>query len=220
MENNKKALILSVLGVLVLIIAVVGVSFAMYTFSATGTKENVITTGSVSLNYDDTAAAGGNGVLTLDNQYPMADSLGIAQTGNNVLTFEVNATINGTMTINYEIGLDSIVEGDTLKQEYIKLVLYKDGVDAPIIGTATEGVTVASLQEKAGTLISNYKLTDGTFTSTGKQRYVLKAWVSDQYKFTVNKTDTDTEANEHVQTGTTTQETFKFKVKVAASQAV
>ena len=35
MENNK-TMILSILGVLVLVIAVVGVSFAMYSFSAQG----------------------------------------------------------------------------------------------------------------------------------------------------------------------------------------
>lgn len=220
MENNKKALILSILGVLVLIIAVVGVSFAMYTFSATGTKENVITTGSVSLSYDDTATAGGNGVLSLENQYPMSDELGIAQTGDNVLTFEVNATINGTMTINYEIGLDSITEGTTLTSNYIKLVLYKNGVDDPIIGTATEGVLVSDLASSSGSLINSYKLANGTFTATGKQRYTLKAWVSDQYKFTVNNTSSDNENNEHVQEGTTTSETYKFKVKVVATQAV
>ncbi len=52
-KNNKKALILSILGVLVLIIAVVGVSYAMYTFSASGTKENVISTGIVVINFDN-----------------------------------------------------------------------------------------------------------------------------------------------------------------------
>ena len=42
-NNNKKTLILSIVGILVLVIAVVGVSFAMYSFTGTGTKENVIT---------------------------------------------------------------------------------------------------------------------------------------------------------------------------------
>ena len=62
MENNK-TMILSILGVLVLVIAVVGVSFAMYSFSAQGTKENVITTGSVSLSIDKK----GQSLFTLDN---------------------------------------------------------------------------------------------------------------------------------------------------------
>ena len=52
MENNKKTLILSIVGILVLVIAVVGVSFAMYSFTGTGTKENVITTGTVSMSFD------------------------------------------------------------------------------------------------------------------------------------------------------------------------
>ena len=50
-DNNKKTLILSIIGILVLVIAVVGVSFAMYSFSGTGTKQNVITTGTVSMSF-------------------------------------------------------------------------------------------------------------------------------------------------------------------------
>ena len=46
-NNNKKTLILSIIGILVLVIAVVGVSFAMFTFSGTGTKENVLKTGTI-----------------------------------------------------------------------------------------------------------------------------------------------------------------------------
>ena len=52
--NNKKTLILSIVGVLVLVIVVVGISYAMFSFVGDGTKENVITTGSISVNYADT----------------------------------------------------------------------------------------------------------------------------------------------------------------------
>lgn len=47
MENHAKETILSIVGVAILVIAVVGVSFAFFTYSRTGEKNNVITTGSI-----------------------------------------------------------------------------------------------------------------------------------------------------------------------------
>ena len=49
MTENKKTLLFSVLGVILLLVVVIGVSYAMYTFSANGSKENVISTGTVSV---------------------------------------------------------------------------------------------------------------------------------------------------------------------------
>ena len=40
--ENKKTLILSIIGILVLVIAVVGVSFAMYSFTGTGSKTHLM----------------------------------------------------------------------------------------------------------------------------------------------------------------------------------
>ena len=47
MENNSKQAVLSIVGIAVLVIAVVGVSFAFFTYSKTGTTNNVITAGSI-----------------------------------------------------------------------------------------------------------------------------------------------------------------------------
>src|SRR5574344_866369 len=98
MENNKKTLILSIIGILVLVIAVVGVSFAMYSFSGTGSKQNVIQTGTVTMNFNP------DNNFTVTNKYPMSDAQGIAQTDSKA-TFGVNANWgSSTMTINYDLG--------------------------------------------------------------------------------------------------------------------
>ena len=222
-NGNKKTLILSILGVLLLVIAVVGVSFAMYTFSATGSRENVIQTGSVSISYDatdkeDGSGATADGVIALTNQYPMTDALGIAQSGDgSVLKFNVNADINGTITIKYDLGFDAITEGTTLKDEMVKFVLYKEGTTDPIVGTAAAGVTVASRATVAGPngYITTYGLTGDTFTATATHSYTLKAWVSSDYDLPGGNVTSEN----GVHSSTTTSETFKFKVKVVAKQA-
>ena len=206
--ENKKTLLLTILGVLVLVIAVIGVSFAMYSFVGTGTKVNVITTGTVNVAYTEST------VIALDNQYPMSDALGSAQTGvNNTMQFTVAASMTGAMNIKYDLAMDQIVPGSTLTAQYIKFNITKNGTY--ILGTsATTGITVASRSANAGTLItSGYLLDTDTFTVTTTNTYVIKAWVSDQYVLPTTDTSSgDTHSN------TTTSETFKFKISVVATQ--
>ena len=67
-ENSSKQVLLSVIGIAVLVVAVVGVSFAFFTYSKGGTKNNTLTTGSIFFDFTD-----GN-AINLTNQFPMADS--------------------------------------------------------------------------------------------------------------------------------------------------
>ena len=219
MENNKKTLILSIVGILVLVIAVVGVSFAMYSFTGTGTKENVITTGTVSMNFDP------DNNMTLTNKYPMSDAKGVAQEDNKV-QFGVTADFsNDAMQIKYDLGITNITAGDTLTSEYIKVALL-DADNNVLVGTkgtgATDlkaGVTIASLQAKAGTngLIEEYALTSGTITTSGQtDSYTLIAYVSDQYNLPTDEAQTGSGTT---QTKATKSETYSFKVGVSAAQA-
>ena len=68
-NNNSKEVLLSVLGVAILVVAVVGVSFAAFTFSQTGNVVNQITTGTISMSYSEPE----NGI-TLTNAMPMEDA--------------------------------------------------------------------------------------------------------------------------------------------------
>lgn len=98
-KNNSKQILLSVLGVAILIVAVVGISFAAFTFSQAGKTTNTITTGTVTMAYTESE----NGI-NIENAVPLTDQQGKDLTGdNNVFDFSVSATITGDTTINYEI---------------------------------------------------------------------------------------------------------------------
>ena len=219
--ENKKTLILTIVGVLVLVLAVVGVSFAMYTFTGTGSRENVIRTGTVSIDYEAGNTEGTNTKIALTNQYPISDAKGSQLAdGAAQLDFAVAAEMSGTMTINYELALTEVTEGATLKDEYIKFNV-KKGNDY-LLGTANTGVTVASRAAETGTMtvdeqgtkaIDSYLLDKGTFTQTGTVKYSIRAWVSEDYDLPQNMVNTD-----GTHTNNTTSETFSFKVKVVAAQ--
>ena len=227
--NSKKTLIVSLIAVLVLVGSVVGVAYAMFSFSATGTQTNVIKTGYVTVNYAESK------LINLTNALPTADSA-VSETTTNTLAFDVTATINGTMTVNYDLAIDSstIVEGSTLKKDDIKIKLLKstDGTTYSAV-TAVTNVTIASLASRAGTYASStnasagtgvttYALDSGQFTNSGTVKYKLIAWVSSSYALDENvsvTTNTDTTNKTTTQSKGTTSQTFKFGVKVVAGQA-
>lgn len=199
MENNSKQAVLSIVGIAVLVIAVVGVSFAFFTYSKTGTTNNVITTGSIT--FDFTAPENG---LSLTNQFPQSDAEGKT---NNQFAFSVTGTLPTSMApINYSVyaikGDVPTVEGKSytetnrLKNSEINFYVttssdgvIKGGYDTATASDYGAAVTdaIASGTSTAGT---GLLIATGTIEATGievKDSYAITMWVND----TVTISDTD-----------------------------
>ena len=52
-NNNSKQILLSIIGIAILVVAVVGVSFAFFTYTMKGKTNNIITTGSITFEIKD-----------------------------------------------------------------------------------------------------------------------------------------------------------------------
>ena len=144
-NNHKKTLILSIIGILVLIIAVVGVSFAMFTFTGTGTKENILKTGTITISFDDATE---DNKIEITNQYPESDTTGMADT-NNETTFTVKGDWGTSpLTVNYEVGLSDVTPGATLTNQYVKVAIKKGSTY--VKGSATGGVAISTFAADAG----------------------------------------------------------------------
>lgn len=206
MEDNK-TMILSILGVLVLVIAVVGVSFAMYSFSAQGTKENVITTGSVSLAIDKK----GQSLFTVENTYGVSDETGLAGgEGVGKGDFTLTSNLSGTMNIHYEVGFVELTEGNTNLTDSMIMVAIKDDSNNYYTSTGTTktatAVTLNSFANNKGFtnadtgmtgitadtyLLNNYVFDKGVITTNGNQKtYTINAWISDKYVLKGGETGT------------------------------
>ena len=206
MTENKKTLLFSILGVILLLVVVIGVSYAMYTFSANGTKQNVISTGTISITYSESST------IKLNNAYPSTDATGSAVTGQD-LVFTVNAAITGSSTISYEVGLANMTHNGNLTEDDVKFNLKKG--EGYLIGSATTGVTIGSVKTNAGTLITQYRLDGGTLSTADKSAtYTLRAWISEDYNLTqgANTTEGTTQTNTSA-----SGEYFKFGIQVKAA---
>lgn len=239
--DNKKTLMLSVIGVLVLIVVVVGVSYAMYSFTGTGTKENVITTGSISVVVDPTEDPETHQALTdqtqikLTNQYAMTDGTGSAITPvegeSALLKFYVAATLNGNTTIKYEVGItknacsettDGGVTYGCLQDSEVNFNLKKGtGYLKGGAGTGVAFSTIAGVEGNLGKAnnaegrIANYLLDADSFTASGLKTYELRAWVNDKYVLPTK--DTSNEAGT-VHSNESLSEKYEFKIKLYAEQ--
>lgn len=192
-DNNSKQVLLSVLGVAILVVAVVGVSFAAFTFSQTGVKENVITTGTINMSYSEPE----NGI-TLTDAMPMEDASGIALSGaNNTFDFTVAATIDGsgTTTINYAI--TAVTEPDTvLTDDYVKVYLTNssDTATTNFTGGAKKvSALTKTSSDASGAPDGQFILESGTFTADRTDQYKLRMWVSADYPIDQQNVDPDGE---------------------------
>src|SRR5574344_822068 len=173
--ENKKTTVLTIVGVLVMIVMVTGISFALYTFTGTGSKENVITTGQISVSYEESS------VIELTNQYPMSDELGIGNT-ESVMNFTVSGTIRGDANINYAIGLDSIGEGKTI--ESLEEYHIANHMNSHVMYTDTFTTSGSQAYTIKAWVASNYEL---PATVSGNN----SATTSEQFKFKIKVVGTD-----------------------------
>jgi len=172
-ENNSRKILLSVLGVAILVIAVVGVSFAAFSF--TGTSDvNVISTNTITMSYSEPTSG-----IDLENALPVADAVGKAVTGEgNVFKFSVSTTVTGALTIPYEVNiteLPSETAGQLLKNQ-VKIHLTKGESDVEIVAPKLIS-TLAASTLRAGSLklyeTSDVHAIGGSITNI----YTMRIWI-------------------------------------------
>ena len=175
--SKKKDLILISIGLALLIILTVSFSYALYSFTGSGTKENVITTGSINVTFSE------KNNIKLENRYPETDSEGLNNTDtNSQMTFTVSSNISGDTKVNYALGITDITEGASLTQDYVKIYL-KKGNNVAAGFTENKGELLSKFKNKyvENTIDSHVLLTD-VLSGSEVNTYTLKAWIDENYK--------------------------------------
>ncbi len=182
-DNNSKEVLLSVLGVVVLIVAVIGISLAAFNFSQTGIKENKITTGRLNMSYSEDT----NGI-TLENALPISDDTGKALINDNeIFDFTVEAIIDdgdANTVINYAITAVKVDGDTTLDDSAIKV--YLTNIDSSTEVPVLEPTKLSLLEKTTSSELSSapsgeFKLSTGNLTDSSTHRYRLRMWVADDY---------------------------------------
>ena len=178
-DNNTKKIILSVVGIAIMIIAVIGVSFAVYQFSTGVTGTNTINSGTITMSYSEPAAG-----IELINALPMSDATGKAMNDTDeTFEFSVSTHASGTLNIPYEINIlvnsDDYGTGELLADSQVKIYLYDETNDEDAV-TPVLISTLGASSKRSGAKVL-YTTTDnfvngnsGTTTTTS---YIMKIWI-------------------------------------------
>jgi len=169
-KRDSKKIVIPILGVAVLLIAVIGISFAVFNFTGIGSKQNSVTTGTLVMTYTENT----NGI-TLTNAMPMTDTAGKVSTNSNEkFEFTVSASITGTAVINYEVAAIKDASSTLLDSE-VKLYLEKNGSEVLAPKNFTPIASATTVGSPAGSML----LDSGTFTTSATNNYVLRMWVAE-----------------------------------------
>lgn len=189
--NNKssKDILLSMIGVLILIVAVIGISYALWTQNFVGNKENSIRTGNVNFSYTENSTNG----IYLDNALPMDDEAGKSLSGDrNEFDFTVSSSSAGITNFDYEIyAVEN--ENNTLDRKYVKVYL-TDINDTPVSGYNNKVPTFEELNSSS--IGDNSKmLYSSELGPIESKKFRLRIWVSSEYKLVDSSKSFDFKVN-------------------------
>ncbi len=159
--KKQKIFIIGV--IFVSFILVLMVSFALFSYSQTGSYENKITTATIKFDFSE------DGTINLTNAIPTEDSVGLAQSA---YKFTVT-TSGGTVPLTYKLYLDDITKSVTsstssaLATKYIRYELKKNGARIALANLPTT------------TLLSNSPmlLHTATIQANSTDKYELRLWL-------------------------------------------
>ena len=169
---------LIIFGIIILILAVIGVSYAAIFYSKTGEKVNRVTTSTITMSYSENT----NGI-NLTDAIPMTDEVGKSLNDENqYFDFTVSATMGGNVIINYIITAVKD-DGSTLPDSAVKVYLtnINSGNETQVLApTKLSDLQVTSLN-KEGAPDGQFVLYNGNFNKTEARNYRLRMWVASDY---------------------------------------
>ena len=179
MKKRRKEFLTIVL-VLVLLITIVGISYAAFNYAGTGQKLNTITTGTITMEYVEST-----NVISMNNALPTTDSTGKTRLkAGEYFDFTVKSSIAGNTDINYEIAAKE-ESGNTFSGSNIRY--YLTTVDAN--GKETEVMAPRTYYEEpsgngyTGRPADMMSLYTGNLNQQGttEVKYRLRLWVDESY---------------------------------------
>ena len=178
MEKTKKEIVIIGL-ILLMVIALIGVSYAAFRFTGEGTKVNSITTGSITMTYEET-----DNTINLSGALPTTDKTGkVRLTEGEYFDFTVSSEITGDVNINYEISAKDVttaerkIDGSNIKLYLTELV---DGEEKELMTPEVYNEETSS-NTYTGRPEGEMSLYTSSMNSSEEHQYRLRMYVTEEY---------------------------------------
>ena len=178
--KEKKRLLLSIGLVLVLVIMIVGISYAAFKFVGEGSQPNTITTGAITMKYTETT-----NTISMNNALPTSDATGkVRLTEGEYFDFTLEGTIKGTENINWEIAAEDVTTASRkIDGKYIKLYLTSldENNNEKEVMKPTVYTTETTENTYTGRPANMMSLAKGTTSTSFSTKYRLRMYVDESY---------------------------------------
>ncbi len=177
-QKKEKIIILGL--ILIMIIAVVGVSYAAFSYTDTGTKVNSITSGAIMMTYTES-----DNIINMSGALPTTDKTGTVRLNEGeYFDFTISSNITGNVNINYEISAkDVTTSGRKIDGSNIKLYLTKvnsDGSEEALMLPETYSEE-ESANNYTGRPTGEMSLYTSSMNSSETNNYRLRMYVTEEY---------------------------------------
>ncbi|MDD6419737.1 MAG: BspA family leucine-rich repeat surface protein [Clostridium sp.] len=179
--DKKKQLLLSIGLVLVLVLMIVGISYAAFKFTGLGNQPNTITTGAITMEYTEST-----NTISMTGALPTTDATGkVRLTAGEYFDFTIKSSIKGNANINWEIAVEDITPSSAKKMagKNIKLYLTKldsTGKETQVMAHKVYNATT-SANTKTGRPSGVMSLAIGTMSASETTNYRLRMYVDEEY---------------------------------------
>ena len=177
MNLKKKENIVIIVILVIMILAIIGVSYAAFSFSQQGNVPNKITTGSITMTYEES-----ENTITLGNALPTTDATGTTRLKEGeYFDFTVSSEITGEVNINYEISAKEVGDG-TIDGSNIKLYLTRltDNGEEQLMTPKTYNEESTS-NTFTGRPAGEMSLYTSSMNSSESNNYRLRMYVDENY---------------------------------------
>ena len=178
--DKKKQLLLSIGLVLILVLMIVGISYAAFKFTGLGKRENTITTGAITMKYTEST-----NTISMNNALPTTDATGkVRLTAGEYFDFTLSGTIKGSENINWEIAAEDVTTATRkIDGKYIKL--YLTSLDENNNETEVMEPKVYTTESTENTYTGRptgmMSLAKGTTSTSFSTKYRLRMYVDESY---------------------------------------
>ena len=179
MVKVKKENIVMIVLIAVMLLAIIGVSYAAFNYSKTGTKLNSITTGSITMSYTES-----DSIISIDKALPTRDETGkVRLKEGEYFDFTVSSEIVGDININYEISAKDVttsnrkIDGSNIKLYLTRLT---DNGEEELMSPETYNEEI-NANSYTGRPAGEMSLYTSSMSSSERNRYRLRMWVDEKY---------------------------------------
>lgn len=173
-KEESRELLLSVFGVTLLIIAIAGITYAIFHYTAFGEKENVIQSGAITMSYIES----NENIISINNAMPISDQVGILQ--QEYFDFTLSSSISGIATISYEIWAKSIMVENPIEEDTIKIYLEKENSGS--YQEVLSPTIFKEINQKGMLLYQGEFINTKNTTNTFIENYRFKMWIDESTK--------------------------------------